>query len=82
MANATVKIDATTYAKLKETATQTGRSMIEVLASAVEAYHRQTFLDALNADFDALRGNPLAWKEELTEREAWDSTLADGLEDD
>jgi hypothetical protein len=82
MANATVKIDAETYAKLKETATETGKSMIEVLASAVEPYHRQTFLDALNADFDALRNNPHAWKEKLMEREAWDSTLADGLEGD
>ena len=82
MASATVKIDAETYAKLKETAAQTGRPMIEVLARAVEAYRRQEFLAALNDDFAALRGNRQAWKEELAERQAWDKTLADGLGDD
>ena len=56
--------------------------MIDVLASTVEAYHRQTFLDALNADFDALRGDRHAWKEELAQRDSWDSTLADGMEGD
>ena len=80
MASATVKIDADTYAKLRETAAETGEAMIEVLAKAVEAYRRQTFLEALNGDFAALRADPEAWKEELTERAAWDNTLADGLE--
>ena len=81
MSSATVKIDAETYAKLRETATETGEAMIEVLAKAVEAYRRQTFLEALNGDFAALRADSRAWKEELMERAAWDNTLADGLED-
>ena len=82
MASATVKIDAATYAKLRETAAETGRPMIEVLAKAVESYRRQTFLEALNGDFAALRADPEAWKEESAERAAWDEALADGLEDD
>ena len=51
MASATVKIDAATYAKLRETAAEMGKPMIEVLAKAVETYRRQTFLEALNGDF-------------------------------
>ena len=71
-----------TYAKLRETATETGKPMIAVLAKAVENYRRQTFLEALNADFAALRSDTRAWKEELAERAVWDNALADGLEDD
>ena len=41
MASATVKIDADTYAKLRETAAETGQPMIAVLAEAVENYRRQ-----------------------------------------
>ncbi len=82
MASATVKIDAETYAKLRETATQTGKPMIAVLAEAIEVYRRQSFLEALNVDFASLRGDARAWKEELAERAAWDSALADDLDED
>ena len=82
MASATVKIDAATYAKLRETAAETGEPMIEVLAKAMETYRRQTFLKALNGDFAALRADPQAWKEESAERAAWDDAVTDGLEDD
>jgi hypothetical protein len=82
MASATVKIDVVTYAKLREVAAETGKPMIEVLAKAVENYRRQTFLEALNEDFAALRKDVSAWQEESAERAAWDNVLADGLEDD
>jgi hypothetical protein len=54
--------------------------MTEVLDRAIEVYRRQQFLSGLNADFAALRQDQAAWQEELAEREAWDSALADGLE--
>lgn len=82
MASATVKIDAETYAKLRATAAETGKPMIEVLAKAVEIYRRQAFLEALSADFAALRGDAEAWQDELAERATWDRALADDLEDD
>jgi hypothetical protein len=82
MASATVKIDAKTYAKLRDAAKESGMPMIEVLAKAVEAYHRQAFLEGLNADFAALRADSKAWNEELSERAAWDAALADDLKDD
>ena len=40
------------------------------------------FLEDLAADFAVLRSDQKAWAEELAEREAWDATLADGLEND
>jgi hypothetical protein len=82
MASATVKIDAETYAKLRETAAEAGEPMIQVLAKAIEGYRRQTFLEALNNDFATLRGDSRAWNEELAERAAWDDVLADDLEGD
>jgi len=82
MASTAVKVDATTYAKLKAVAAETGEPMVEVLAKAVEAYRRQSFLEGLNADFAALRGDRAAWKEELAERGAWNDALADGLAGD
>jgi hypothetical protein len=54
--------------------------MTEVLDQAIEVYRRQRFLRGLNADFVALQQDKAAWAEELAEREAWDSALADGLE--
>jgi hypothetical protein len=82
MASATVKIDPESYAKLKATAEEAGKPMIEVLAKAIDAYSRQSFLEGLNADFAALRADPKKWDEELTERSAWDAALADDLEGD
>jgi hypothetical protein len=82
MASATVKIDADTYARLKATAEDTGKPMIEVLAKAVDAYARQCFLEGLSADFAALRADPKRWKEELAERAVWEAALTDGLEDE
>ena len=54
--------------------------MQTVLDRAVEVYRRQSFLDALNADFTALRAKPDEWEEEMEERKLWEQTLADGLE--
>jgi hypothetical protein len=38
-------------------------------------------LTGLNEDFATLQRNEAAWAEELAERESWEGTLADGLED-
>ena len=40
---------------------------------------RRDVLEAMNADFAAMRGDLAAWAEEQAERAAWDPTLADGL---
>ena len=82
MASVTVKVDAETYAKLKEAVAETGEPMIEVLAKAVDATVVGCFLEGLNADFAALRGDRRTWAEEQAERGVWDATLADDLEGD
>jgi hypothetical protein len=81
MESLTVRISRSTHAALRALAAETDESMTEVLDKAIEIYRRQRFLAGLNADFAALRENKSAWEEELAQRELWDATLTDGLED-
>jgi len=64
---------------LRRLAEEEQQSMQAVLDKALERYRREIFLRAANADFEALKNHPKAWKKELRERELWDQTLADGL---
>lgn len=74
------RISEPTLEVLRKLAEQSGESMQALLDEAVEAYRRQRFLEESNRAFEALRANPETWKTEQAEREAWDMTLADGLE--
>jgi hypothetical protein len=47
-----------------------------------EDARRQHLLELANTAFDALRSDPDAWREYLEERAEWESTLADGLDDE
>ena len=82
MASLTVRIGESAHHMLQELAEQMGASMQAVLEKAIAEYQHKCFLEGLNADFAALRNNPKAWREEQKERAAWDSTLADGLEEE
>lgn len=53
-----------------------------VLDRAIEEYRRKRFLKAANNAYAALRSNEQAWQEEQAERNAWDATLSDDIEDD
>jgi hypothetical protein len=56
------------------------KKLTETLRPAlIPAAERQHFLAGVNADFAALRNDPVAWQEEQAERAAWDCTLADDL---
>jgi len=80
MVSSTVRITPEARKSLREIADSTGQSMQEVLSKAIEDYRRKTFLETANAAFAALRNDARAWKQEQEEREAWDATLSDGLE--
>lgn len=81
MASTTVRITEQTREILRELAEETGESMQDVLARAVESYQRQRFWQRVNAAYSKLRSDPEAWQQELEERAAWDVTLKDGLDD-
>ena len=79
MSSTTVRIDRATRDKLRELANREKAPMHVVLNRAVEAYRRKCFLEEANRAYAALREDPGAWKSEREEREAWDTTLTDGL---
>lgn len=81
MSSATVRISLATREKLRTLADQSGESMNAILEQAIEAYRRQWFLEQANEAYAALRNDPEAWREEQQEREIWETTLEDGLED-
>ncbi|HEY3820644.1 MAG TPA: hypothetical protein VGL81_25940 [Polyangiaceae bacterium] len=75
----TVRIDPAAHAALAEIARAKRIPLTEALSRAVELFRRQVFVEAVAADFAALRENDDAWTEEKHERDAWDAALADGL---
>lgn len=78
----TTKIDTQTHATLKALSRQTGLSMVEILAKAVDSFRREQLVAGLNEDYKVLRSDPEAWNAVVAERELWDSTLADGLDEE
>lgn len=79
MSAATVRVDGPTHDTLRELSEQYGEKMSSLLSQAVKDLRRRKFMEAVNAEFAALRSDPKAWKGEAKERAAWDATLADGL---
>ena len=75
-----VRITKQTHQSLSTLAKESGVSMQTVLDKAVEAYRRQSFLEALNNDFATLKDSAEEWAEEMEERKLWERTLADGME--
>jgi predicted DNA-binding protein len=81
MSTSNVRISAEGREILRALARKEKRPMAAVLERAIERYRRQRFLEEANASYAALRANRTKWKEEIAERELWDRTNADGLED-
>jgi hypothetical protein len=77
----TVRIGEAAHDVLKELALADGLSLQAELDQAVELYRRQRLLAETNAAFAALRADPQAWQEELDERQEWEATLSDGLDE-
>ncbi len=50
-----------------------------VLVAALELYRRERFVARVNAGYAILREETAGWQEHRAERDAWDSTLEDGL---
>ena len=77
-----VRIDLATHGVLARIARATHMSMTDALAVAVEEQRRRMIMDAFDAGYAQLRGDPEAWAKETAERELWDSTNNDGLKDE
>jgi hypothetical protein len=82
MSAPTVRISEASHQVLKELASRTGQTMVEVLDRAVDGYRRKLFFEQLNAGYAELRADPRAWAEHQAELKKWDATLMDGLDPD
>ncbi|MDP9151286.1 MAG: toxin-antitoxin system protein [Myxococcota bacterium] len=78
----TVRIDSASHAALSVIARAKHIPLAEALARAVEAYRREWLIQAMDADYAALRAEAKEWAEEQDERASWDTTSADGLNDE
>lgn len=79
MSAPTVRISEASHRVLRELAEQTGQTMMDVVAQALDSYRRKLFFEQMDAGYAELRADPNAWAEHLAERQQWDATLADGL---
>lgn len=80
MSDSTICISEASHQLLKKLAEHTGQNMTDVLAKALDTYRRQVFFEQLNAGYAELRADPKAWAEQMAERDDWDATLQDGLD--
>ena len=77
----TVRVSRRLRDSLRGLSDSSGQTMQEVLEEALELYRRKQLLEETNAAYAALRAEPDAWNDLESERESWDTTLADGLEE-
>jgi hypothetical protein len=80
--NPNIRISARSKAALRELSRQEGKPMQTVLDDAIERYRRDVFFRELDEGYARLQSNPEAWREELAERQLWDTALDDGLENE
>ncbi|MBS3872466.1 MAG: toxin-antitoxin system protein [Firmicutes bacterium] len=81
MASTTVRLAEEHVRMLRELAKQSNESMQIVLGKAIESYRRQLLLQATNDAYACLKADAVLWAEEVAERQIWEFTLGDGLED-
>ena len=77
----TNRVSRRTRDTLHELTQTSGHSMQQVIEEALELYRRQELLATTNTAYIALREDTDVWKKLEAECTAWDTTLADGLEE-
>jgi predicted transcriptional regulator len=78
-ASTTIRISTEMHEELRGFAEEEHSTLTGVLVEALELYRRERFVARVNAGYSLLREETAAWKNHLAERDAWDTTLEDGL---
>ena len=78
----TIRISTSSHEILKEESMASGRSMQAVLEDAIEHYRRHRFVQDVNTAYARVREDEVAWGEIIEERNVWDSSVGDGLDDE
>ena len=77
MATTTIRVDHETHETLLELAAESGASLIETTRAAALALRRQRFAQHVTDELDALRSDPDAWADYLSEAET--TSVRDGI---
>jgi len=72
-----IRVTEADHERLLRLTTQTSMKQHEVITRALDMLEREVLLDSINAGFEALQGDPAAWREELAERALWDLSNTD-----
>lgn len=65
---------------MRKSVSTTGKTKVEIINEALESHRYQERMQILNEQYERLRSDKKAWKEELQERKELDGILMDGLE--
>ena len=75
-----VRLPQATYEAIRRLAGD--EPMHLVIAEAIEKLRRERFFDEFDADYTALRTDPVLWTHEVKERALLECILMDGLKDE
>jgi hypothetical protein len=82
MSGPIVCISEASHQMRKELSEWTDQTTMELLAQALEDYHRKLFFEKMNDRYAELHGDSEAWAEHLAERKQLETTMMDGLTPD
>lgn len=77
----TIRVSKRTYEIVKGVSEQLNETMQNTIEKAIEEYRKKKFFEEMNDAFLKLKSEPDKWADEMREREEWEVTLADGLEE-
>lgn len=78
----TIRVTQKAYDMLKGVAEQEHASIQDTLDKLVEDYATKKFFAELSQSVAQAKSQKDLWEEELQERQEWEATLEDGLEED
>lgn len=72
-----IRITQADHERLARLVRLTSMPQHEVIHRALDMFEREALLDSINDGFEALQGDPAAWRAELAERAAWELSYPD-----
>ncbi len=78
----TIRVTQKAYNTLKGVAEQEHASIQDIMDKLVEDYATKKFFAELSQSVAKAKSQKDLWEEELQERQEWEATLEDGLEED
>ncbi|MGH2331151.1 hypothetical protein [Thermoanaerobacter mathranii] len=75
------KTTTVTYKEFKKLSKQLKQPIRKTIREAFLEYKKKVLLSKTAEAFTALKGNNKLWQKEIKERQLWDNTLQDGIEE-